>query len=403
MRIESRWALALLAVACVAGLNSCATARNPNSSTAASMWVATAGDQMARSYSISLTTGAVSQTGNAVATGAQPQAMAITPDGKTLFIANGGDNSISGYVVNSDGTLGTAAKTTSSGQLPVALAIDPTGKILFAADQQSGDISAYTISSTSLTAVGTVPTQTAASPVSANPSALAVSPGGNFLYVANSATDEVLGFAYDGSGVLTPLPSANPNPCGVGAPGYCVQVGTNPSGLAFSRCAGITAATAVCATADASNLFVSNAGSNNISIFSACLQTSATCATPNGTLTPLSTNSTVAACCGPTIFLIDPTADLVYVLERGTAQVGQFRYSPATGALTALSPSFASTGASPFSAGISSNTSNSKWVFVTNSGASTISGFSVSSGGTLVGLSSGPFPISGQPTAILVR
>ena len=367
------------------------------------MWIATAGDQMVRSYSINLTTGAVSQTGNAVATGAQPQAMAITPDGKTLFIANGGDNSISGYVVNSDGTLGTATKTMSMGQLPVALAIDPTGKILFVADQQSGDISAYTVSSTSLTAVGAVPTQTTASPVSADPSALAVSPAGNFLYVANSETDEVLGFSYDSTGALTPLPSANPNPCGVGAPGYCVQVGTNPSGLAFSRCAGITAATAVCATADASNLFVSNAGSNNISIFSACLQTSATCAAPDGTLSPLSTNSTVAACCGPTVFLVDPAANLVYVLERGSAQVGQFRYSPATGALTALSPSFASTGASPFSAGISANTSNSNWVFVTNSGASTISGFSVSSSGALIGLSSGPFPISGQPTAILVR
>jgi 6-phosphogluconolactonase len=403
MRIESRWALAVLAVACIAGWNSCTTARNPNSSTTASMWVATDGDQMVRSYSINLTSGAVSQTGNAVATGVQPQAMAITPDGKTLFIANSGDNSISGYSVNSDGTLGTPAKTPSSGQFPIALAIDPTGKILFAADQQSGDVSAYTISSTSLTAVGAVPTQTTASPVSADPSALAVSASGNFLYVANSATDQVLGFSYAGNGALTPLPSANPNPCGAGAPGYCVQVGTTPSGLAFSRCAGITTATAACPTADASNLFVSNAGSNNISIFSACLQTSATCATPDGTLTPLSTNSSVAACCGPTIFLVDPAADFVYVLERGASQVGQFRYSPATGALTALSPSFASTGASPFSAGISANTSNSNWVFVTNAGASSISGFSVSPAGTLVGLSSGPFAVSGQPTAILVR
>src|SRR5579864_9287001 len=231
MRIESRWALAVLAIACLAGLNSCATAKNPASSTTASMWVATAGDQMVRSYSINLTSGAVSQVGNAVVTGVQPQAMAITPDGKTLFIANSGDSSISAYPVNSDGTLGTPVNTPSSGQFPVALAIDPTGKFLFAADQQSGDVSAYTISSTSLTAVGAVPTQTVLSPVSASPSALAVSANGNFLYVANSATDQVLGFSYAGNGALTPLPSANPNPCGAGAPGYCVQVGTTPSGL----------------------------------------------------------------------------------------------------------------------------------------------------------------------------
>ena len=402
MRIMSRWALAMLAIACIAGLISCSTARNPNSSTTASMWVATAGDQMVRSYSINLTSGAVSQTGSAVATGAQPQAMAITPDGKTLFIANSGDSSISGYPVNSDGTLGTRSTTPSSGQLPVALAIDPTGKFLFAADQQSGDVSAYTISSTSLTAVGAVPTQTLSSPVSASPSALAISPTGSFLYVANSATNQVLGFSYDSTGALTPLPSANPNPCGAGAPGYCVQVGTAPGGLAFSRCAGVASATTVCATADASNLFVSNAGSNEINIFSACIQTSATCAAPDGTLTPLSSGSSVAACCGPTAFMVDPAADFVYVLERSSAQVGQFRYSPVTGALTALSPASESTGASPSSAGISANTTNTNWVFVANTGASSISGFGVTSG-KLVGLSSGPVLVPGQPTAILVR
>jgi DNA-binding beta-propeller fold protein YncE len=402
MRIECRWALAALAVACIAGLNSCTTANNPATSTKASMWVATAGDQMVRSYSINLTSGAVSQTGNAVATGVQPQAMAITPDGKTLFIADSGDSSISSYSVNSDGTLGTPAKTPSSGQDPVALVVDPTGKFLFAADQQSGDVSAYAISSTSLTAVGAVPTQTSSSPVSASPSALAVSPTGSFLYVANSATNQVLGFSYDSNGALTPLLSANPNPCGAGAPGYCVQVGTSPAGLAFSRCAGVTTATTTCATADENNLFVSNAGSNEISIFSACIQTSTTCSTPNGTLTPLSSGSPVAACCGPTTLMVAPATDFVYVLERGSAQVGQFRYSPVTGTLTALSPASASTGASPFSAGISANTSNPNWVFVTNTGASSISGFNVASG-KLIGLSSGPILVPGQPTAILVR
>jgi len=92
----------------------------------------------------------------------------------------------------------------------------------------------------------------------------------------------------------------------------------------------------------------------------------------------------------------------MYVLEHGSAQVGQFRYSPVTGALTPLSPAFASTGAAPFSAGISANISNTNWVFVTNTGASSISGFGITSG-KLVGLSSGPILVPGQPTAILVR
>src|SRR6185437_7584728 len=46
-----------------------------------------------------------------------------------------------------------------------------------------------------------------------------------------------------------------------------------------------------CTVGDDNNLFVSNSGSNNISIFSACIQVSATCGgggtAPDGTLTEI--------------------------------------------------------------------------------------------------------------------
>jgi DNA-binding beta-propeller fold protein YncE len=399
--MKSRWALAALAIASIAGWNGCAQANNPSEVTTSRMWIATAGDQSVRSYSINLTTGAVGQTGGATLTGVQPQAMALTPDSSALFIANSGNNMISSYSVNSDGTLKAQGSTPTAGQFPVALAIDPSGKILFAVDQQSGDVSSYTISSTSLTLAGSSPTQTPSSP-SSIPSAIAVSPTGNFLYVANSATSTVIGFSYASNGVLTPLPSANPNPCGPSAPGYCVQVGANPAGLAFSRCAGVISANSTCATADDNNLFVSNAGSNNISIFTACMQASTTCSTPNGTLTPLPAGGTVASCCGPATIMVDPAANFVYVLNRGAAQVGEFTYSPVTGTLTALSTTLAATGVSPFSGGITANISNTNWLYVTNTGASSISAFSISSGRLTV-FSSGPILVPGQPTAILVR
>lgn len=402
MHMKSRWVLSAVAIASIAGWNGCATAKNSTSASTSFMWIATAGDQMVRSYSINLSSGSIAQVGSAVATGVQPQSMAITPDGTVLFIANSGDNSISGYTKNSDGSLTAKGTTPSSGQLPVALAIDPSGSLLFAADQQSGDISVYTISSASLTAVGTpTPTQTTGSP-SANPSAIAISPSGNFLYVANKATNTVLGFSFDSSGVLTPLPAPSPNPCGVQAVGYCVQVDANPAGLAFSRCAGITSKTTPCPNSDGNNLFVSNFGANNISIFSACIQISTTCPTPDGTLTPLSSGSPVAACCGPTTFMVDPVGDFVYVLEKSANQVGEFRYSPITGALTALNPSAEATGASPFSGGITANTSNTNWIFVTNTDGSSVSGYNIASG-RLRPLGSGPILVSGQPTAILVR
>ena len=399
--MKSRWVLAALAIASIAAWNGCAQANNPSQATTSFMWIATTGDRMVRSYSINLANGGVGQTGGATPTGIQPQAMALTPDSSALFIANSGDNTIGAYSVNSDGTLKAQASTPTAGQFPVALAIDPSGKILFAVDQQSGDVSSYTISSASLTLVGSSPTQTLSSQ-SSIPSAIAVSPTGNFLYVANSATNTVIGFSYDSNGVLSPLPSANPNPCSPSAPGYCVQVGANPAGLAFSRCAGVVSANSTCATADDNNLFVSNAGSNNISIFTACIQASSTCSTPDGTLTPLLSGGTVASCCGPATIMVDPAANFVYVLNRGAAQVGEFTYSPVTGTLTALSTTLASTGVSPFSGGITANISNTNWLYVSNTGASSISAFSISAGRLTV-FSSGPILVPGQPTAILVR
>lgn len=405
MRKKSRWGLAALALACVAGTGSCINAKNPNTVTQAFMWVATTGDQMVRSYTVQLDNGAIAQVGNAISTGVQPQAMAITPDGQFVFIANTGDSTIGIYAVKSDGSLSSVSSTPSSGQMPVALAVDPTGKFLFAVDQQSGDISSYGISesqsSLSLTAKGPTPVPTPSISLASSPTALAVSPNGGFVYATDSANNTVTGFSYDNTGALTPLPGIPQGTCGLA--GYCVQVGINPAGVAFSRCAGVSAkGTAACTTGpDNDNLFVSNAASNTISIFSACIQTSAACATPNGTLTAVGTP--VAACCGPTTFMVNPQVNFVYVLEAGSAQIGQFRYAPVNGSLTALSPASASTGTAPFAASISANTTNTSWIFSSNAGASTISGFSVTASGRLTGLSTGPFAVPAQPAAILLH
>jgi 6-phosphogluconolactonase (cycloisomerase 2 family) len=402
MRMKSGWLAAAMALACLV-LSGCITANNPSAASTSFMWIATAGDQMVRSYEIDLTTGVVTQTGNAVATGVQPQAMAATPDGRTLFIANSGDSTINSYTIHSsDGTLTSQTSTSSSGQFPVALAMDPSGSFLFAIDQVSADISAYKVSANSLTALGATPLQTPAATTNSLPTALAVSPTGGFLYVSDSRNNTVLGFSYDSNGTVTPLPAPNPNPCGAGAPGYCVTVGSSPSGLAFSRCAGVTSVTTTCATRDDNNLFVSNSGSNTITIFTACIQTSATCTAPNGTLTEIPSGSPVAACCGPSAFVINPVGNSVYVLLPGANQIGEFDYSPVTGVLTPQSPAAISAGVGPFSIGITANTSNTNWVYVTNTGASSVSAYAISSG-KLVGLSTGPILVPGQPTAILVR
>lgn len=408
MAMKSRWVLVAFAVAGVFAFNGCINSSKSSSGTSF-MWVATQGDQMVRSYEISQQNGSVSligSNGSPVATGVQPTQMIITPDAQTMFIVNSGANgsagNITAYTFNGNGSLAAAGNGVAAGATPIAIAIDPTGKFLFVANQgtasdvTSGTISVFSVSGTSLTQVSgsPFPTETSSDTSGTGPSAVAVSPSGNFLYVANQFTNTVQSFSYDSSGALTLIAS--------------YAAGANPAGLAFSRCAGITSstATAACPTGDADSLFVANSGSNNISIFAACIQVSATCTAANGTLAELSSGSPVTAGVGPANILVNRNADFVYAVDRGSNQVSEYSYSPATGVLTSLGAT-GSGGASVFAGGITTNAANNlnlfNWVAVTNNGASSLSIFQVAASGRLIGLSSGQFALQGQPSAILLR
>ena len=401
MGMKSRWVLAVLAIAPVFVLNSCSGSNNVSVNTSF-MWVATQGDQMLRSYTISQNNGSINpigSNGTPVATGAQPQAMIISPDAKSMFMANAG-GTITAYTVNGDGTLATSGSPVNAGSIPVALVADPAGKFLFVANQgsasdvTSGTISVFAISGTGLTPVGNpVPTELPADVTGSGPSGVAVSPVGNYLYVANQFSNNVQSYSYDASGNLVLINT--------------YTAGTNPTGLAFSRCAGVASntATANCTVGDDNNLFVSNSGSNNISIFSACIQVSASCVAPNGTLAEIPSKSPVVAGVGPATIFVDRTSDFVYAVDRGSNQVSEYQYSPATGVLTPLATG--SGGSSVFSGGITSNIANTtstfNWVAVTNNGSSNLSTFQVAVTGKLIAPSSSQYAVQGQPSAILLR
>jgi 6-phosphogluconolactonase (cycloisomerase 2 family) len=400
MGMKSRWVLAVLAIAPVFGFNSC-SGSNAISTTTSFMWVATQGDQMVRSYTISQTDGAINPTGTngtPVPTGVQPEAMVIAPNGGAMFIANAG-GTVTAYTVNGDGTLAAAGSPANAGSMPVALATDQAGKFLFVANQgtatdlTSGTISVFAISGTSLSLAGTFPTELPTDISGSGPSGLAVSPAGSYLYVANQFSNNVQSYSYDASGNLTLIGT--------------YSAGTNPAGLAFSRCAGVApnTTTAVCPVSDDNNLFVANSGSNNLSIFSACIQVSASCVAPDGTLAAIPSKATVGAGVGPAAILINRTSDYVYAVDRGSSQVSEYQYSPATGVLTPLATG--SGGASVFSGGITFNVANNtntfNWVVLTNNGSSNLSTFQVAVTGKLIAPTTGTYAVQGQPSAILLR
>jgi 6-phosphogluconolactonase len=411
MRIRS-WISALLAVLPIILFNSCSTGNNGTTSGTGFMWVATKGDQLVSSFTIDLSNGAVSSVRSSVSTGPNPSAMALTPDGKTLFVASVDDNCGSAqapvycdrvrpFPINqSDGTIGTQGTavqittTTSSTPLGMALglAIDPTGTFLFVAHQGNsgaigsqgtveGTISVFMISGTGLSSVGSpiVTTQlgdsTGTGPVALAPTTLSGS--GGYLYVANQFSSTVSAYLYDSSGNLTFFTN--------------YPVAANPSKLAFSR--------EVANSNRDHFLFVSNTGSNQVSVFSACVEITLNCGAPTGVLSQIS-GSPFSAPTGPGPILVDPAFDWVYVIEQTSFQISQFAFAPATGALSALSPATISAGAGPVSGGI---TSDGNWVFIANSGASNLSALGVSSTGKLSPANTSTVILANQPSAILVR
>src|SRR6185437_4702377 len=101
--------------------------------------------------------------------------------------------------------------------------------------------------------------------------------------------------------------------------------------------------------------------------------------------------------------------DFVYVVDKLSNEISQFKYSPSTGELTALSPATISTGSSPTSGGI---TSDSKMVLVPDNGgwesaAYTVNSQTSSSGqaprGRLARASNPSIILSAQPSAVIVR
>lgn len=116
--------------------------------------------------------------------GSSPYGLEISPNGKYLYTANFGDNTISEFTIGPNGLLtpipGSPIGETYTG--PVSLIVDPSGQYLYVANQQSsGNVAGYSIASSgALSLLSSSPYQT-----SAQPSFITSDPDGNFLFVGN--------------------------------------------------------------------------------------------------------------------------------------------------------------------------------------------------------------------------
>ncbi len=227
--------------------------------------------------------------------GTEPTALAMNSAGTLMFVvdtfqagftaANPGPGAVVVYPVNSDGSLGTniangnlpywpVQNNPSSVNVPVPLTTSSTTDFVYVVNTntaaQGGTISAFSFSTAS---GGGALTPVTGSPFSAGvaPNASASDPTARFLYVTDSATNQLIAYGIVTGGVLVPLQNG-PFKTDV----FPNAVTVSPNGMF---------------------LYVANFNSNDISAFAIDQGT--------GQPTSLATNS-FATKTGPTCVLIEP-------------------------------------------------------------------------------------------------
>ncbi len=200
-----------------------------------------------------------------IAVGNDPLAVAVSPDGKWVYVTNGGSNSVS--VIN------TATKTEAYripvGSSPFGTAISPDGNKLYVVNQNDGTVSV-------------VNTQTKLSitiPVGSGPYNVALSPDGSRAYVTNhnDGTVSVINTLTNTVSII--LVGGNPDGIAVSPDGSRVYVtirGTNTVSVINTANNQVIKTiivglqpNGICFSPDGSKVYVANVDDNTISVISA--------------------------------------------------------------------------------------------------------------------------------------
>jgi 6-phosphogluconolactonase len=165
-------------------------------------------------YSIDPNSGLLSPvSGSPFSTGSLsvPGGLSSTPGGNFLYAADA--LQIDGFAIGATGTLSAVPGSPPSPTASLQAVVAPSAKFLFATDQDlPGGILAFTVDSAtgSLTAVPgspfPVPGQTV---LNSRPFGIATDPGGNFVFAALNATNQVAAYSVNQTtGALTPVPGS---------------------------------------------------------------------------------------------------------------------------------------------------------------------------------------------------
>lgn len=194
------------------------------------LYASNQGNHTISGFTVNGTTGVLTPIGTPIAvpgTNPSPRGITITPNREFLYVANSATNTVAGFSIGAGGVLASTAQSTiaTGGALARGIAVSPNGQFLYVANSGSDTISGFVIGTNgALTSLGTVSTG-----AGSNPEGLAISPSGAFLFVVYQGTDRVAAFAIGGGGSLTPAAPQASFPTGIGGEGP-QRVAISPNG-----------------------------------------------------------------------------------------------------------------------------------------------------------------------------
>lgn len=297
----------------------------------------------------------------------------------------------------------------------------------YVADYSDGTVSQYTVgASTGVLAPLSAPTVSSGSGASSNPTSVAIDPTGRYAYVTNYSDSKISQFqiAQSGSGIgsLTAMSPAtlntgtNPTMVVVDPAGQYAYVANYGADTVSSYAIDPnTGALTLVGAFDAGNnpralavtgtyVYVTNSGDGTVSQYTSAsgvltpMSPNASINSGSGNLCTISYNGNLPSSTAPINVVVDPTGQYVYVVNNGESTVSQFTIGSG-GALSGPATLSTSANGNACSQAIGLTVDpnpNKPYIYVTNWLDGSVAQFTIGSGGALT---SGPIVTAGLTSA----
>jgi 6-phosphogluconolactonase (cycloisomerase 2 family) len=313
-------------------------------------YVANSGSNSISEYSFNSDGTLLELTGSPLTDSNGPTAVSATPSGSFVYTLDA-NHKVSGYSVGGSGTL-TKIPTSpfSPFTAPAALTTDPSSRYLFVLDNLTapnpGGLWMEKIGSD-----GSLTFASFANNSSNTATAIAMTPGTDYLFVWNSAEKVIANFQ---AGYR------------FGSPGLSSVRATAPTGNGPSP---------VAVDPTSNFVYVTNSTDGNVSAYKI---SDGTDGHVHGTPVPVA-KSPFAAGTSPSAVVAEPSGKYLYVANSGNSNIFAYKIKATTGALTKIAGSFP-TGSAPDSLTVSND---GKFLYASNKSSGSVSVFTINSNGTL--------------------